>query len=237
MRARLVLVCLAALGAGACANPAVAEPEPTVAPTVALTELSALDTPGSVPPAGTDAPPTTVVPVPAEVAVIGDSLTVAAQDELAAALAALGVTTVTLDAVEGRRINHVVAGNASGVTVAAGLAATRQPDVWVVALGTNDVPGFGRDSYRADIEALLAELPVGAPVIWVDVWIKSRIDETRAANTVLREAAAGRPGTVVIDWFQFGDDPGLIVSDGIHLTDIGQQRFADQIAAAILQGG
>ncbi len=232
MRSRHVLVCLAALAAGGCANDAVAEPEPTSVATVTLAELDEIE-PLTTTPAPTTAPAPTTVPVPAEVAIIGDSLTVSAEEELVAAFAGLGVATHTFDAAEGRRINHAVAGETSGVTAAEELAATHQPDVWVVALGTNDVPGFGPDSYRADIEALLAEIPAGAPVIWVDAWIERRIDETRAANDVLRAVAAERPGMAVVDWFQFGDDPGLVIDDGIHLTDAGQLRFAEQIAAAI----
>lgn len=198
-------------------------------PTVALAELDAIE------PLTTSPPPTTVPPPPASVAIIGDSLTVAAEEELTSALEALGVGEIVVDAEEGRRINHATDGNTSGATAAEQLAAAAgDPDVWVVALGTNDIPGFRPDGYRADIEALLAELPTGAPVIWVDAWIERRIDETRAANAVLREVAAEHPGVTVVDWFQFGDDPGLIIDDGIHLADAGQLRFAEQVAAAVL---
>lgn len=237
MRPRHVLCGLAALVATGCASNAAAEPQATTAPTVPLIELDALDalTVDDVP--GTSAVPTTtaaVSAVPTHVAVVGDSLTVSSQELIEAALREAGVRTVTIDAVEGRRINHAANGKTSGVAATRAIAAVARPDVWVIALGTNDVPGFGPDSYRADVEALLAEIPAGDPVVWVDAWIKSRIDETRAANAVLREVAAGRPGTTVIDWFQFGDDPGVISGDGIHLTDQGEQRFAAQIATAIL---
>jgi lysophospholipase L1-like esterase len=228
MRSRHLLLCLTALG-GCAAGGAAAEPEPTTVPTVTLTELDTIETLTTTP------TPTTAPPPPGSVAIVGDSLTVSAQEEITVALAAVGVVDVVFDAAEGRRINHATDGKTSGVTAAEELAAAAgDPDVWVVALGTNDVPGFGPDSYRTDIEALLAEIPPGAPVIWVDAWIERRIDETRAANTVLREVAAEHPGMTVVDWFQFGDDPGVIIDDGIHLADAGQLRFAEQIAAAVV---
>lgn len=227
MRPRHLLLCLTAL-AGCAAGGAAAEPASTTGPTVTLTELGTIETLTTTP------PPTTAPPPPGSVAIVGDSLTVSAEEEITAALAMGGVGEVVFDAAEGRRINHATDGKTSGVTAAEELAAAPgEPDLWVVALGTNDVPGFGPDGYRADIEALLAEIPSGAPVIWVDAWIERRIDEARAANAVLREVAAERPGTTVIDWFQFGDDPGLIIDDGIHLTDAGQVRFAEQIALAV----
>lgn len=236
MRPRHVLVSLAALVAPGCADGAVAEPEPTTAATVSLMELDTIDTLTTAAPVGTAtgrAAPTTTAAAPAHVAIVGDSLTVSAEVLIDQALAVAGVGTVTIDAVEGRRINHAVDGKTSGVTAAAAIAEVAEPDLWVVALGTNDVPGFGAEAYRADVEALLAKIPTGAPVIWIDAWIEGRIDEARAANAELRDVVSGRPGAVVIDWFQFGDDPGVIIGDGIHLTDTGQQRYADQIAAAV----
>lgn len=227
MRVRPLVVCLAALAG--CASEAAAEPEatPAAAATVALPELDTIET------LSTTAPASTVPDVPGEVALVGDSLMVSAQEELVLDLDTLGVDTFDYDAVEGRRIDHEVNGNPSGVDAVADIAAARDPDVWVIALGTNDVPGFGADSFRADVEALLAEIPVGDPVIWVDTWIEGRIDEARAANAVLREVAATRSEMTVLDWFQYGDDPGLIIGDGIHLTDTGQQRFSALIAAAL----
>ena len=229
MRPRHLVLVLAALG-GCAAGGAAAESEEPAGPTVAtipVAELASIET-------LTTEPPATTLPLPPEsVAVVGDSLTVSAEEEIVAALDELGVRDVVIDAAEGRRINHVTGGKSSGVTAAGELAATGDPDVWVIALGTNDVPGFGPTGYRADIEALLAELPPDAPVIWVDTWIKGRIDEARQANAVLRDVAAEHPQMTVVDWFQFGDDPGLIISDGIHLAEAGQQRFAEQIAAAV----
>lgn len=243
MRRRNLLLGLAALAASGCASDAVAGPQSTAPATLSLLQLDTIDTlspspTGPTGPAGSTAdrpvPGTTAPAAPRHVAIVGDSLTLSAQDLIGQTLDEAGVVTVTIDAVEGRRINHAVGQKTSGVAATRSIAAVTEPDVWVIALGTNDVPGYGADAYRADVETLLAEIPPDAPVVWVDAWIRSRIDEARAANAALREVVERRSEAVVIDWFQFGDDPGVISGDGIHLTDAGQERFAAQIAAAVL---
>ena len=49
---------------------------------------------------------------------------------------------------------------------------------------------------------------------------------------MLRDTLAGRPDTIVADWFSHGDDDGLIAGDGVHLTNDGRYMFAATIAAA-----
>lgn len=230
-RDALGLLALGALLLGACGSGAEAgEPDRGPAPsTVALTGLAALE------PVATPGPSTTVPrPEPLDVVVVGDSLALSAREEISELLAVADVDLLAFDAVEGRRTADGVHNKPSGKTAVAELAARHDPDVWVIALGTNDVGGQARpDEFRADVLALLDELPPTARIVWLDTWIKSRIDGCRELNAVLREVAAERGAMTVVDWFQFGDDPGLIVSDGVHLTDQGQLRFAEQIVAAL----
>jgi lysophospholipase L1-like esterase len=42
-----------------------------------------------------------------------------------------------------------------------------------------------------------------------------------------------RPETRVVDWYTHGDDPGIIVGDGVHLTDAGERLFAASMAASV----
>jgi lysophospholipase L1-like esterase len=193
---------------------------------VPLTDLSELELPvttiGAMP-----------VERPATVAVVGDSLTLSAQEQIYGELARSGIEVVGFDAVEGRRTARELDDKPSGVRAVEQLRA-QAPELWIVALGTNDVGGEQQpDDFRADVERLLAAIPAETPVIWLDTWIEGRIERCLELNRVLREVAATRDGMSVVDWFQFGDDPGVIGSDGIHLTDDGQARFAEQMSREI----
>ena len=53
------------------------------------------------------------------------------------------------------------------------------------------------------------------------------------ANDAIRSVSAIRSATLVVDWHAFGDDPGIITRDGVHLTDAGQGLFAATMASAV----
>lgn len=236
------LTLLALLAAGACGADASADVPVTesTAPTVTLTDLSVIETFTTAAPPITTAPraPGTVVPAPEDVVIIGDSLTLSAEEEITTELRLAGVDIVGFDAMENRRTARDLDDLPSGAAAAEQLATEHEPDAWVIALGTNDVGGQAEpDDFRADVRALLGALPVGARVIWLDMWIEDRVEGSRELNAVLRQVAVARGNMTVVDWFQFGDDPGIVRDDGVHLTDAGQLEFADQIAAALAPSG
>lgn len=222
------LVLLAGCGGDAVAGTTNEDSGGASSPTVALVPLTQL--------AGGES--TTVAPLPEPrpqtVAVVGDSLSVQSEPALEAALETLSLEIVGFDAVQGRRIRSATELTTSGVDAVEATLDGAEPDLWVIALGTNDVDALDREGYREAVEELLAGVPDGAPVIWVDAWVERWIDDAKQANEVLREVAAERPGMTVVDWFQFGDDPGLISDDGVHLTDAGELKFAEQVAAEFL---
>lgn len=173
------------------------------------------------------------VDLPDSAVVVGDSLTESAQQEIGVYLDGLGVDTITIDGAKNRRMTHGDHPD-PGVDIVERIAKVTEPEVWVIALGTNDVGAeVSPEQYAADITTLLAAVPDGAPVVWVDVWIRDRQEQVETANQVLRETLAGRPDTIVADWFSHGDDAGIIASDGIHLTNDGRYLFAATIAASI----
>jgi lysophospholipase L1-like esterase len=174
--------------------------------------------------------------MPATVAVVGDSLTVAATDEITVALSRVGVRAVIVDGRESRRMASGNSDRPSGISAIEDILDERRPDLWVVALGTNDVgAAVGADRFRTDVRETLAVIPPDAPVVWVDVWIRDRLDAVVEANAVLRRELAGRPApTAVVDWFSSGSVDGVITGDGVHLTDAGQARFATEIADAVV---
>lgn len=179
-------------------------------------------------------PPRDALPadLPASVAVVGDSLTESAQQEITAYLKALGIDVVTIDGAQNRRMTHGDRPD-PGIDIVDRIQKVADPELWVIALGTNDVGAeVSPQQYGTDIDALLSAIPDDAPVVWVDVWIRDRQPQVETANTVLRDTLAGRADSIVADWFAHGDDPGLITRDGVHLTNDGRYMFAATIAAA-----
>lgn len=167
------------------------------------------------------------------VAVVGDSLTLAATAEIEGALEQIGMQVVAIDGAENRRM---VGGTVEPGTdaVDAIVAGAERPDLWVIALGTNDVGAERRgEAFRADIDAVLARLPPGAPVVWVDLWIRDRAEAVDDANLTIRAVIEARTGSAVAAWHPNGDDPGVVTEDGVHLTRAGRLRFAASIAATV----
>ena len=181
-------------------------------------------------------PPGRPVPddFPRTAAVVGDSLTLSARDEIEAYLEGIGIEVLAVDAAENRRMSR--GSNPSpGVDAVERIAGAEAPapELWVIALGTNDVGALSAgDQFASDVADVVDAIPAGAPILWVDFWIRDRRDAVVAANEVLRAALAGRADTAVADWFSHGDDAGIVTTDGVHLTGDGQYMFAATIAAA-----
>lgn len=174
--------------------------------------------------------------MPSIVAVVGDSLTVSATDEITRALEAIGVATIVVDAQESRRMASGSSGLRSGVAAIEDVLDEHEPDLWVVALGTNDVAsGTLPDGFVQDLRDTIAAVPATSPLVWVDVWIRDRQEEVAEANGIVRRELARRPArTDVVDWFSWGIVDGVITGDGIHLTETGQSRFAAAITDAVI---
>jgi lysophospholipase L1-like esterase len=172
------------------------------------------------------------LPKPETVAVVGDSLTLSAVEELDAWLTDLGLDVLVIDGVENRRMTHRTRTVSSGADAISAILADESPDLWVIALGTNDVGG-GTPALRDDVRTILDLIPDRVPVVWVDLWIRDLADEIVDDNQAIRSIVATRPRSIVVNWHSFGDDDGLIAGDGVHLTSSGQRMFAASIAARI----
>ena len=181
-------------------------------------------------------PPVTLAPgeppvMPATVAVIGDSIALSAQEIVTAAIEFLDVEILAYDAVESRRMVAGSAGLPSGASAISELVDdATYPELWIVALGTNDVGAMsGADSVRADIERLLSLIPGEAHLVWVDTWAEPLDDGAVAFNSLLREVLAAREYTTVLDWHTVAAIDGLIIADGVHLSEVGKVEFARMI--------
>ena len=172
---------------------------------------------------------------PRTVAMIGDSLTLSAQDEITAALGRTGIHVVSVDGVESRRMVRGSKEVPSGASAIEQILETSDPELWVIALGTNDVGAqTGTEAFRDDMDQLLRLLPSDASVIWVDLWIRDHDDQIVRANEAIRsELSRRRRVGAVVDWHTRADAPGIITGDGVHLTDEGQLLFAESIVIAI----
>ena len=191
------------------------------------------------------AAPVVTVPIderpelPASVAVVGDSIARSATDLVSSAIQLHGIEVVAYDALESRRM--ATWGGAdlpSGVAAVDGVldevAGADEPELWIVALGTNDVgAGVDQDTIQADIDELLAEIPDDAALFWVDTWVRDLGDRTNMFNLLVRATLADRPNSWVLGWHDLAETEGLIADDGVHLTARGQLEYARMIGRAL----
>lgn len=209
-------------------------------------ESTAAPSPASIPPVSAAVPEaeladeveTLVKPQrsrPSTIAVVGDSLTRSAEDEVLVALVRRGLHVVAIDGLESRRMSHGGQRLPAGTAAVDAIRAETDPGVWVIALGTNDVASDASlDDFRAQMRDVLDRIPADDPVIWVDLWIAGEEEVVARANRMIRVELRRRTGgTAVVDWFSHGTAPGVITADGVHLTTTGQELFAESIAVAV----
>jgi lysophospholipase L1-like esterase len=168
------------------------------------------------------------------VAMVGDSITLGARGPLADGLRSLGLDVRAIDAANGRRI--VVGGPSrpSGADIVSVLGED-PPDLWVIALGTNDVFQYTHaEEYRAAIGALLSGIPATTPVVWVDTYLEDDPARSDVFNQALRETLEFRGTASVADWASVAPGDGVL-SDGIHPSDEGAQQFGSVVTDAVSQ--
>jgi len=166
------------------------------------------------------------------VAVVGDSITVGATEELLAAFAAIGVRDVEINAEQGRRM-VLDGGITSGLDgIAEVLADGKEPDLWVVALGTNDLANYAVEDYDDAISELLAAIPADKPLVWVDCYVEDYKTRSAAFADTLRQVLAERGNATVVDWHSVAGEDGLL-TDGVHPSGAGKAEFARRVTAAV----
>jgi lysophospholipase L1-like esterase len=172
---------------------------------------------------------------PATVAMVGDSITFMSSEPLQVALAGTGLEVLAIDAQVGRRITVGDGGRPHpGTEIVAYIASSDPPDVWIIALGTNDIGQYGdAGEFAVQVQTLLDLLPATAPLVWVDTWDGDRLDATRLVNDTLRSVLGGRENSVVVDWSSHGDDAGVVADDAVHPTSDGSVVFGQVVAAGV----
>ena len=111
-----------------------------------------------------------------------------------------------------------------------------KPEVWVIALGTNDVGQYnGAEDYTRLIDAMASMLPVEMPLVWVDVYRPEYLDASRLFNQLLGEYMDKRGNAVVAHWYDLAaaPDQNILQHDHIHPNDSGTAVFASLVNDAI----
>ncbi|HSP29789.1 MAG TPA: SGNH/GDSL hydrolase family protein, partial [Ilumatobacteraceae bacterium] len=156
------------------------------------------------------------------VVMIGDSITKGSMPFLDERFALLGLDH-TIEAQNGKRMAVSVNDNPSGAAVAAFLAENGDGDhadeVWVVALGTNDISQYASpDEIAAAVNEVLDQVPEDAALVWVDTFIADRTEQTEAVNSIIRQRVERRGDSVIAPWTAFVEGDGVLTSDGVHPT-------------------
>ena len=120
------------------------------------------------------------------------------------------------------------------------------PETFVMALGTNPYPGWEKEHYERCLALLPRETNVVlvTPAVFGSRWGKSKI--TRRYSRWLKEIAAERPHTALVDWRKTVQrshpDPRTGVSpllaEGIHQTPItGRRVWLEMVVAKVKRLG
>lgn len=170
------------------------------------------------------------------VVVIGDSITQGSEAEIRYVLAGAGFSDVDVDGVTSRRIT-VGGGGApeSGIQALTRLMADgADPDVWVIALGTNDIGKYATsEEYGSLVAEIVDLLPDDRPLVWVDAYRDDYVDDSAVFDEALRAQLSDRDGTVVVSWFDIAAADPSLLRDGVHPTADGRARFAEVIAGGL----
>jgi len=175
------------------------------------------------------------------VAMIGDSITNGSRAEIDYVLGAQGVQDVSIEAEDGRRIEL---GDGTGSPLSGQralysmLASGMSPDVWVIALGTNDAGQYADQADYARLVQLLVDMvPDGVPLVWVDVYRGDQPEGSQQFDDALRATLAGRADTVVVPWSTIAADPtrGVLRSDDVHPNQDGRAVFATVVAQGVAE--
>ncbi|HEY4333640.1 MAG TPA: hypothetical protein VGM78_13760 [Ilumatobacteraceae bacterium] len=175
--------------------------------------------------------------LPASIAMVGDSITVLSEDALKSVLTGLGVLTVTINGEKNRRIEVGGKKPLPGLNVVKFIQASAPPDMWVIALGTNDAGSYSAESdYQGLIDDLLAAVPHDAPLVWMNVYRNDYLDACEQFNLLLRATLTKRGNATVGEWYQqvTASKEAILTHDGVHPNASGILVFANTIRTAVV---
>jgi lysophospholipase L1-like esterase len=241
MRAQVAVVCLAIgmLAAAGCAgSTSSASPMAQDAPLPTIGLGSKISS-GEVS-AGAEARVVGSSPIDT-VVMIGDSITVASKPALQEVFEQLGFDGIVIESKEGKRTAQSLRDNPSGAEVATALRAysvdadDRSNELWVVALGTNDISQYSDPAERAAvINEMLGSVPEESPLVWVDTYFADRPEDTEELNSIIEDRVRSRGNAAIARWSDVAADDGNLRNDGVHPREQGSIIFANTVAATIV---
>ena len=253
MRHRFILALLAVVGLGAtaCAGSTSSAtngdaPLPTIGLGSDIGEGGQISGAADVRPVGTTQIDTVIM--------VCDSITVASTPQLDRKFEQLGFGNVLIESKEGKRTSLSFGSNPSGAEVAENLVnlihSTADADapatdgdpfdhsneLWVVALGTNDIDQYSDPAERAAaINEMLQQVPDESALIWVDTYFRDRPDATAEMNDMIRDRVGQRSNSVIAAWSAVADDDGNLRNDGVHPREQGSTVFANFVGNTIIE--
>lgn len=164
------------------------------------------------------------------VVMIGDSITKGATKALDERYELLGLDQLIV-AENSKRMEVSAPDNPSGASIARFLTDNGDGDhtdeVWVVALGTNDVGQYdSADEIAAAVNEVLAAVPDDAALVWVDTYFRDRAEAEDELNAIVRDRVIRRGDSVIAPWSSFAPSDGVLTGDGVHPTSDGADVFA-----------
>jgi len=173
--------------------------------------------------------------VPKSVVMVGDSITALSKDTLETVLTDMGFQSVVVNAEPRRRI-EVGKKPTPGLEIVKYVAASNPPDMWIIALGTNDAGLYAKDEdYRELIDEMLALIPADVPLVWISVYRHDHLEGCAQFNLILRQALQERGHATMGEWNQQCTDSkgSILTDDGVHPNSNGILVFADTVRAAV----
>jgi hypothetical protein len=174
--------------------------------------------------------------VPKSVVMVGDSITALSKTTLESVLTNIGFDSVVVNAEPSRRIE--VGGNKPmpGLDVVKYIAASSPPEMWIIALGTNDAGLYASDEdYQGLVDDMLAAIPKDLPLVWISVYRHDKLEGCSHFNIIVRQALEKRGHATMGEWNQqcTNSEESILTSDGVHPNSNGILVFADTVRAAV----
>ena len=174
--------------------------------------------------------------VPKSIAMVGDSITALSQPTLEAVLAQVGFASITVNAEPSRRIEVGSKKPMPGLDVVSFIQASAPPEMWVIALGTNDAGLYANDEdYQGLIDDVLDVIPDKVPLVWVSTYRHDQLKGCERFNLLLRASLKKRGNATVGEWYQqvTKSNEAILTDDGVHPDRDGILVFADTVRGAI----